>query len=303
MKTSVKISIVMASAVALLGLIVLGRYIFTEINRLKVGTVPHNIISSATSTSENEGSATSTTAEDEPKEFKSSDNWTSFVLPKGTKLSNPFAFYGTTTAFENNISWRLLDANNNQISAGFTYVSSADIGLPGPFKVLAFFDQIPQTQTGKLQVFEASAKDGAHIHVAEAEVMFPAATQKITVYFSNSQLDPDMLDCSKVYPVERMVLAGDGLSIALHELLRGPLVTEQKAGYQTSLSPYITMPGISFTKSGMELDFAADLEYEVGGSCRVTAIRSQIENTAKKASGEQNVLITIDGRSEDILQP
>jgi len=45
------------------------------------------------------------------------------------------------------------------------------------------------------------------------------------------------------------------------------------------------------------------LEEAVGGSCRVTAIRSQIEQTLKQFSTVQSVIISIDNRTEDILQP
>jgi spore germination protein GerM len=49
--------------------------------------------------------------------------------------------------------------------------------------------------------------------------------------------------------------------------------------------------------------FDTELERAVGGSCRVSAIRAQIIETLKQFSSVDNVIISIDGRTEDILQP
>jgi len=236
-------------------------------------------------------------------EFKSPDNWTSFVLPGGTSLTNPFIFYGTTTAFENNISWRLLDANGVKISQGYTYVNSPDMGIPGPFKVKAFFDLVPATKTGKLQIYEASAKDGEPIHVAEAEVAFPSETQITTVFFGNTEKTPEGEECESVYPVERMTVIGNAAEISIHELLKGPNPLEANSGYYTSLPEYIPDPEISYEDDGTHFDFTDALEYQVGGSCRVGHIRTQIQETFKEATSDEFVIISINGRTEDILQP
>lgn len=51
------------------------------------------------------------------------------------------------------------------------------------------------------------------------------------------------------------------------------------------------------------VDFDKQLEYQVGGSCRVAAIRAQITQTLKQFPTVKEVIISIDGRTEDILQP
>jgi len=50
-------------------------------------------------------------------------------------------------------------------------------------------------------------------------------------------------------------------------------------------------------------DFDEQLEFQVGGSCRVSAIRAEITQTLKQFSTVKEVVISIDGRTEDILQP
>jgi spore germination protein GerM len=52
-----------------------------------------------------------------------------------------------------------------------------------------------------------------------------------------------------------------------------------------------------------KVDFNEQLEYEVSGSCRVSAIRAQITETLKQFPTVKEVIISIDGRTEDILQP
>lgn len=305
MKESVKIAIVAAIAVGLFCLIVLGRYLYSEINRLKVGEPM--VVEETTSTSTDIQAPTSSVPiiATSAKEgvYKSDDDWTVFELRDGNELENPFIFYGTTTAFENNINWRLSDENGVTISEGFSYVNSPDIGIPGPFEVKAFFDLIPATQTGTLEVFEISARDGSEIHKASAKVSFTDKSQTIRLYFGNISKAPEGDECEAVYPVERMVVGGDDMEIAMHELLKGPSLLEENSEYYTSLPNNVPDPKVFYKKDSVHLEFTEALEYQVGGSCRVLAIRKQIEETAKDASGEEEITISIDGRTEDILQP
>ena len=50
-------------------------------------------------------------------------------------------------------------------------------------------------------------------------------------------------------------------------------------------------------------DFATTLDRGVGGSCRVAAIREQITRTLKQFPEVRDVVISVNGRTEDILQP
>jgi hypothetical protein len=309
MKQSVKIALWVLAAIALFGAIVLGRYLFSEIERLKVGEpiVPAEEIV-ATSTIMDDESTTSTSDLTEATstgitEYKSPEDWTVFVLPEGTELTNPFTFYGTTTAFENTINWRLSDENGVQISEGYANVYSPDIGIPGPFEVKTFFDMVPATKIGTLEVFEISARDGSEVHKASAKVTFPEETQVVTVYFGNVTKTPEGDECEAVYPIERMVVAGDKAEIAMYQLLKGPNLYEINSDYFSSLPENIPNPEIFYKKDGVHLDFSDALEYQVAGSCRIQSIYKQIEETIKEATNETEVTISINGRTEDILQP
>jgi Immunoglobulin-like domain of bacterial spore germination/Sporulation and spore germination len=307
MKQSVKIAITAAAAVALFGLIVLGRYLFSEITRLQVGESPVTVEETAPTSTAIENSTSTDEAlqatSTDMIEYNSGDDWTTFVLPEGTTLTNPFTFNGTTTAFENTINWRLSDENGIQISEGYANVYSSDIGIPGPFEVKTFFNMVPATKVGVLEVFELSARDGSEIHKATANITFPEGSQTIKVYFANVTKTPEGDECEAVYPVERMVTAGDKAEIAIYELLKGPNIMEINADYYSSLPEDIPNPEIFYKKDGVHLDFSDALEYQVAGSCRIQSIYKQIEETVKEATGEEEITISINGRTEDILQP
>ncbi|MFP3868831.1 MAG: GerMN domain-containing protein [Desulfobacteraceae bacterium] len=50
-------------------------------------------------------------------------------------------------------------------------------------------------------------------------------------------------------------------------------------------------------------DFDQTLEYRVAGSCRVQAIRAQIEHTLRQFPTVTEVVISINGKTEEILEP
>ena len=130
-------------------------------------------------------------------------------------------------------------------------------------------------------------------------------TMKIKVYFNNNKLDPEF-SCNKVFPVEREIPKTESTgSAALNELFKGPAQDEKNQGFFTSINDGVGLKSLAI---GMEsgtawADFNEQLEYQVGGSCRVSAIRAQIEQTLKQFPTVKSVVISINGRTEDILQP
>jgi spore germination protein GerM len=45
------------------------------------------------------------------------------------------------------------------------------------------------------------------------------------------------------------------------------------------------------------------MDYQMGGSCRVTAIRAQITQTLEQFSTIKNVIISVNGSVDEALQP
>ncbi|MFA6136110.1 MAG: GerMN domain-containing protein [Candidatus Paceibacterota bacterium] len=128
-------------------------------------------------------------------------------------------------------------------------------------------------------------------------------TTEVNVYFSNSILDPEV-SCSKVFPVKRKVVKTEAIGKAtLTELFKGPSDEEKSKGYFSSINPGVVVQSLSIADGIARADFNQALEFQVGGSCRVSAIRWEITETLKQFPTIKDVVISIDGRTEDILQP
>lgn len=128
-------------------------------------------------------------------------------------------------------------------------------------------------------------------------------TITLKVYFLNDRLDPEVT-CQKVFPVERAIPHTQGVAqAALKQLLMGPTDAEKAQGYGTTIPQGVTLESVSVRDGTAYAAFDETLERAVGGSCRVTAIRQQIIQTLKQFPTVRDVVISIDGRTEDILQP
>ncbi len=135
---------------------------------------------------------------------------------------------------------------------------------------------------------------------------FPAVLPKKTVkiFFNNTKFDPGLTDCSKVYSVNRFIEPTSAVArAALEELFKGPTANEKKVGYLSNLNSGVKIQKLTIENGIAKVDFSAELEKNVGGSCRVAAIVAQIKETLKQFPTVQDVVISIDGRIEDILQP
>lgn len=137
---------------------------------------------------------------------------------------------------------------------------------------------------------------------------FPKEEQReelmtVEVFFNNSKLDPE-ISCNKVFPVEREIPKTQAVArAALEELLKGATDVDKEQGFSTSVNPDVKIQSLSVENGVARVDFNEQLEFQVGGSCRVSAIRAQITQTLKQFPTVNSVIISIDGRTEDILQP
>lgn len=126
----------------------------------------------------------------------------------------------------------------------------------------------------------------------------------VKAFFSNTKFDPGLMDCSKVYPITRDVPKTQAVArAALEELLKGPTEEEKSQGYLTSINKGAKIQSLRIDNGIAYADFDKQLEFQVGGSCRVQAIASQIRQTLLQFPTVREVIISIDGRTADILQP
>lgn len=155
----------------------------------------------------------------------------------------------------------------------------------------------------------------------DAEVRSPlrlAGPDVPRVFFGNAVLDPAASDCASVWPVVRELdgsggaAEGDGgagpgavgrARRLLDALLAGPTADERAAGYHTSLPDSVGVRSLALRGDTLTVDFDRRMEEGVGGSCRVVAIRAQLERTLGRLPGVRRVAIRVEGSVAEALQP
>lgn len=131
----------------------------------------------------------------------------------------------------------------------------------------------------------------------------PSETMKVKVFFINNKLDPEV-SCNKVFPVERVIIKTPAVArAALTELLAGTTPEEEKDGFIKIMAPDVKIQSLTIENGVAKVDFNEQLEAGSGGSCRSAAIISQIKATLKQFPSVEEVIISVNGRTEDILQP
>lgn len=126
---------------------------------------------------------------------------------------------------------------------------------------------------------------------------------KVSVYFGNSKLNPNSIDCKKVYPVEREVFQGNEVIGAIDALFGGPTADELKQGYTSFFSSKTKGINIgSFVKNGiLYINFSSSilkLIPNVTTSCGSGQFTSEIQTTAKQFSGINKVYFAIESNPE-----
>lgn len=221
--------------------------------------------------------------------------------------------------FEASFPVRLLDGNGKEIA-----IKPAEAQLDGsagspdtwmteefvPFKTMLEF-KTPNTDLGTL-VLEKDNPSGLPKKADELRMPvrfkqssgFGQETTKFKVYFSNSKLDPEEFTCVKVFPAAREIPKTQAVArAALEELLKGPTEKEKADKYSTNINEDVKIQRLEVKDGVAKVDFNDKLEFQVGGSCRVAAISAQITETLKQFPTIKEVVISINGRTEDILQP
>ncbi|MDD2646924.1 MAG: GerMN domain-containing protein [Patescibacteria group bacterium] len=224
-------------------------------------------------------------------------------------ISSPLLLEGQakgTWFFEASFPVKLYDANGNllaqmPVQATEDWMTEDFVHFKGEMT----FDQGLAT-TGKL-IFQNDNPSGLpqNRKSFEVPVQFPPATEAMTVkvYFNNDKLDPQV-SCNKVFVVDRQVPKTEAVArAAISELLKGPTAVERTQGYYTSINPGVEIQSLTIENGVAKIDFNEQIQNQVGGSCRVAAIRSEITETLKQFSTVKSVIISVNGDSETSLQP
>ena len=223
-------------------------------------------------------------------------------------IASPFEITGEARGnwyFEASFPIKLLDKDGKEIGSAIAGAQSDWMTENFvPFKAILEFTA---SYSGDVSlVFMKDNPSGSPENDAEFSVpvkIEKSETIAVKAFFNNSQLDPEA-SCNKVFSTERTIAKTEAVArAALLELLKGPTEEEKRAGFFTSINPNVKIQTLTIENGIAKVDFDEQLEFQVGGSCRVSAIRSQITETLRQFPTVKNVVISINGRTEDILQP
>lgn len=213
--------------------------------------------------------------------------------------ASPMVIKGKARVFEGVLNWRITSLEGKELSSGFTTTSASDVGEFGNFEERIFLPLISQ-HTFYLEVYSISARDGSEEGKVRVEVVpEDAGKTTVNVFFS----DPEFIeegDCSQVdFEKRTMNKTVNTAELAIQELLKGP----ESNWANTSIPAFTILNSISISEGLARVDFGGSTPSPWnGGSCHVTSLRSQIEETLLQFPSISSVEITLDG-SSDILEP
>jgi len=218
---------------------------------------------------------------------------------------------GKARVFENQFNWAVKNEISNEvIKSGTAYANAEDMGLYGLYEIGIDLDDATPDKI-VVDIFDYSAKDGAVQDLVSIPLVFDKNIRDFyEVYFSNNNLDPNSL-CLKVFPIIKPAIIDlpvpggeDGLRRNIEALLVGPSDADKERGYFTNIPDNVRLNKIEIKDNYVKLDFSKEMENNVAGSCRVTAIRAQIVRTALAFDRNiRSVIISVNGKTEEALQP
>jgi hypothetical protein len=226
----------------------------------------------------------------------------------GDEVSSPLVFTGEAWSnwfFEGSFMVVLEDTQRNELGYGIMQgVTRFEPGFQ-PYSTWLTFDKGNATE-GVL-VFTKDNPSG--IPELDAEQRFPVTftdqeTRVVSVFFGASELSDHYQDCSMVYPLTRPIAKVPGLArAALETMLLGPTMGERNKGYMSSVGSNVKINRLIIVDGLAEVDFSKELDEDVGGSCRIGGITSQIEETLKQFPTVDEVIISVEGNTTEVLQP
>jgi spore germination protein GerM len=107
-----------------------------------------------------------------------------------------------------------------------------------------------------------------------------------------------------VFPVERLIKKTSAMArAALEQLLQGTTGAERTQGYFSSINEGVKINSLTIDNGTAKVDFDSQMNFQMGGSCRVTDIRAEITETLKQFPTIKDVIISVNGNVDEALQP
>lgn len=237
----------------------------------------------------------------EDVEFPESQNLMVVSPSQGDTVTSPLVVTGFGRAFEQTFNWRIRDAAGSVVDSGYAMTDARDIGWFGPFSFEIFLPALTDVHF-TLDVLSYSAKDGSEQDLVSVPLtLLSTKTTELNVFFSNASMG-SARDCEKTFPLPRVVAQTSAVGRAsLNELLKGPTTEEKARGYSTQIPPGASLLSLVISDRTAKADFSSGLN--AAGSCRVGAIRTQIEQTLMQFDTVDTVTISVNGDAATALQP
>ncbi len=228
----------------------------------------------------------------------------------GSEISSPLIVTGKARGpwyFEASFPIKLIDGNGKEIAlipaqAQSDWMTTEFV----PFKTILTFST-PTTKNGKLILKKDNPSglpendDSLTIPIIFKKYTQDKSTKELKVFFNNQNAGDE---CEKVSYVFRDVPSTVAVGrAAIEELLKGPSAEEIKSGFSTSINSGVKINSLTIENEIAKIDFSQELDKNVAGSCRVGAIRSQITETLSQFPTVKSVIISVNGRIADVLQP
>lgn len=240
----------------------------------------------------------------------SNPNLRNLNITQYQEISLPFTVTGEARGnwfFEANLPIRVEDRDGNVLQQ--TYATAQGEWMTTDFVPFRSEPINPENLTAN-QGFIIIAKDnpsGLPEHNEESRylVLFDHENMTVKAFFINNAADPQRLDCSAVEAVDRVVPKTVATArAALEQLFLGPTGEEKNRGYISAINPGVTISALTIANGEAHVTLSRKLQENVGGSCLVTSIRAQIEQTLKQFPTVQTVRISVVGYDDaEILQP
>lgn len=226
---------------------------------------------------------------------------------EGENLTFPFKIKGQARVFENLFNIRIIDEEINEIIYETTAMANApDSGQFGEFdKIIDYLFKKPKGENIIIEVLCYSPKDGSELDKVSILANIKLEnTIAVNMFFSNNIMDPQ-ISCNKVFPIERIIpKTNTPAQKALELLLEGNISRDElEKGYRTNINYGVKINKLTIENNTAKADFSEQLEFETAGSCQTEAIRSQIAETLMQFPSVKDAAISINGNTEEILQP
>lgn len=158
------------------------------------------------------------------------------------------------------------------------------VGDDGQFTTTLEYD-VPQTIQGVLRIFHVVG-EGEQVtaeDVITTNVQFgDYVPQTVTLYFNNIEGDPDLTNCTQVFPVERQITTNNPLlSATLAALLQGTNEQEANNGFVSQIpEPTTQVAEVNLSDDGtLIIDFTSDFFATLTTDCQRDGSFAQIRQT------------------------